>query len=78
MCFRLYDLDIVLGFRIKRITLGCDAVPIQLTPFAVFTPIHFMDLQNGTLQVVGIQLFESLNDLVNLTMRQCNDWHCGL
>src|SRR5262249_31905436 len=56
MGLRLHNLDIVLGFRIKRVTLACDAVSIQLSSLSVCVPIQFMDLQNGTLRSYGFSL----------------------
>ncbi len=42
----LYDLDIILGLGVQRVTLRCDAVSVQLSPLFIGVPIQFVNLQD--------------------------------
>lgn len=73
MRLRFDDFNVVVGSWVECVTLGCDAVPVQLLPLPVFIPIQFMDFWNGTFQVMWVQRFESLNNFIYFIVRKRRD-----
>ena len=64
--FRLNYFNVILRLCIECVSLGCDAVPVKLPSSPLLVPIQLMDLQNGTVQVVRVKLFELLNNFIYL------------
>ena len=65
-----HNLDVVVRFRIKRVSLRCNAVAEQLAPVLVVIPIQLVILQNRTgnqLAVIRIERLEPVNDALHVS-----------
>jgi hypothetical protein len=50
----LNDLYVLPFFLVYCVPLRRDAVPVQLAALSLFIPVQFMHLEDGPLQIVGI------------------------